>query len=468
MGAGPKVLLISTYELGRQPFGLASPAAWLAEAGAEVACLDLSVQRLDERSVEAADVIALYLPMHTATRIATPLLPRLKRMNPTAHVCAYGIYAPANADYLHSLGVDTILGGEFEAELAAIASGRAADGRANGASAPAGIAKQRFRAPDRSGLPALKHYAYLKMPDDSRRTVGYTEASRGCKHLCRHCPIVPVYDGAFRIVQRDVVLADIRHQAAAGAEHISFGDPDFFNGPGHSLKIVEAMHAEFPDLTYDVVIKIEHLLRHADLLPRLRDTNCLFVTSAVESFEDAVLEALAKRHTRADVAEAVSLCRAAGLQLSPTFVAFTPWTTLPSYGLFLQELARLGFVDSISPIQYGIRLLVPASSRLLELEDIAALVQPFDAESLSHPWSHSDPGVDAFHADVLALVAASEKAGTWRRDVFDSVWRLLHGYMGVPAPPPPEPPVTESASVSMSEPWYCCAEPGPVQLAGHS
>jgi hypothetical protein len=259
------------------------------------------------------------------------------------------------------------------------------------------------------------------MPDGSRRTVGYTEGSRGCKHLCRHCPIVPVYDGEFRIVQREIVLADIRQQVAAGAEHISFGDPDFFNGPGHSLKIVEAMHAEFPDLTYDVVIKIEHLLRHADLLPRLRDTNCLFVTAAVESFEDAVLEALAKRHTRADVAGAVSLCRAAGLQLSPTFVAFTPWTTLPSYALFLQELARLGFVESIPPIQYGIRLLVPASSRLLELPDIAALVQPFEAESLCHLWSHIDPRVDAFHADVLALVEASEKAGASRRGVFDAV-----------------------------------------------
>jgi hypothetical protein len=200
----------------------------------------------------------------------------------------------------------------------------------------------------------------------------------------------------------------------------------------------------------------------------LRDTNCLFVTSAAESFDDTVLEALAKRHTRADVAGAVSLCRAAGLQLSPTFVAFTPWTTLPSYALFLQELARLGFVESIPPIQYGIRLLVPASSRLLELADIAALVQPFEADSLCHPWSHTDPRVDAFHADVLALVEASEKAGASRRDVFEGVWRLLHGYMDVPAPPPPEPPGTTSVCASMSEPWYCCAEPSPVQLAGHS
>jgi hypothetical protein len=41
--------------------------------------------------------------------------------------------------------------------------------------------------------------------------------------------VVPVYNGVFRIVQRDVVLADIRQQVAMGAEHITFGDPDFFN-----------------------------------------------------------------------------------------------------------------------------------------------------------------------------------------------------------------------------------------------
>ena len=45
-----QVVLISTYELGRQPFGLASPAAWLRQAGARVTCLDLSVERLNEEA----------------------------------------------------------------------------------------------------------------------------------------------------------------------------------------------------------------------------------------------------------------------------------------------------------------------------------------------------------------------------------------------------------------------------------
>jgi radical SAM superfamily enzyme YgiQ (UPF0313 family) len=90
-------------------------------------------------------------------------------------------------------------------------------------------------------LPPLEKYAQLVLPGGARRTVGYTEASRGCKHLCRHCPVVPVYQGHFRIVQREVVMEDIRRQVAAGARHITFGDPDFFNGIGHAVELVRAL-----------------------------------------------------------------------------------------------------------------------------------------------------------------------------------------------------------------------------------
>ena len=112
-----RVLLISTYELGRQPFGLASPAAWLRNAGAEVACLDLARQPLDEEALRTADGVAFYLPMHTATRLAIPVIQRTREINPAAHLCAYGLYAPVNAELLRKLGVRTLAGGEFEEAL---------------------------------------------------------------------------------------------------------------------------------------------------------------------------------------------------------------------------------------------------------------------------------------------------------------------------------------------------------------
>jgi hypothetical protein len=127
-GGELKVVLISTYELGHQPFGLASPAAWLGEAGAEVACVDLSravpvevssppIQGAVYGAIRAAEVIAFYLPMHTATRLAVEALPRIRSLNPRAHLCFYGLYAPLNEVYLRRLGAQTILGGEFEEGL---------------------------------------------------------------------------------------------------------------------------------------------------------------------------------------------------------------------------------------------------------------------------------------------------------------------------------------------------------------
>ncbi|MFQ5533188.1 MAG: radical SAM protein, partial [Candidatus Methylomirabilales bacterium] len=327
-----QVVLISTYELGRQPFGLASPAAWLRQAGARVSCLDLAVERLDEEAVRTADLVAFYLPMHTATRIATRVVERVKTLNPNAHLCFYGLYASMNESFLRKLGAETILGGEFEEGLVSLArrlrTSPSTHRRTPQAEPVVSLTKQRFLVPDRSGLGALSSYARLALGDGQSRTVGYTEASRGCKHLCRHCPVVPVYQGQFRIVQQDVVLEDIRRQVAAGGGHITFGDPDFFNGIGHSLALVRALHEEHPHVTYDVTIKIEHLVKYAEHLKTLKETGCLFVTSAVESIDNRVLILLDKGHTREDFIQVVRLCREAGLTLNPTFVAFTPWISV--------------------------------------------------------------------------------------------------------------------------------------------
>jgi radical SAM superfamily enzyme YgiQ (UPF0313 family) len=456
-----QVVLISTYELGRQPFGLASPAAWLRKAGARVTCLDLAVEPLDEEAVRAAQVVAFYLPMHTATRIATRVAERVKALNPDAHLCFYGLYASMNEPLLRRLGADTVLGGEFEAGLGSVIERLRA--------APAGakkvfqiepvvsLAKQQFVVPDRSGLAALSKYAQLEVGDGQSRTVGYTEASRGCKHLCRHCPVVPVYQGQFRIVQQDVVLEDIRRQVAAGAEHITFGDPDFFNGIGHALALVRALRAEHPHLTYDVTIKIEHLLKHAEHLSTLKETGCLFVTSAVESIDDRVLERLNKGHTRDDFLRVVRLCREAGLTLHPTFVAFTPWISIEGYQELLSLLAELDLSDHVAPIQLAIRLLIPAGSKLLELPEVQEIVGPFDETALIYPWRHSDPRVDRLQGDIQALVGAATARGASRREIFAQVWLLAEqapGGLGRPLPLSVQTPARVTIPY-LTEPWYC-------------
>jgi len=461
------VVLISTYELGRQPFGLASPAAWLRRAGAEVTCLDLSCAPggVAEPAVCTADLVAFYVPMHTATRLAIELLPAVRALNPRAHLCCYGLYAAMNEAYLRRLGAQTILSGECEPGLVALVQRLAAervDSQAGWDEQPEqriSLDRLQFLVPDRSGLPPLNRYAKLVLPDGARRTVGYTEASRGCKHRCRHCPIVPVYDGVFRIVQRDVVLEDIRRQVAAGAQHITFGDPDFFNAPAHGLAIVEQAHREFPRLTYDVTIKIEHLLKNAHLLPCLRETGCLFITSAAESVDDAVLARLAKGHTRADLLAAVQLCREAGLALHLTFVPFTPWTTLEGYMELLALLAAHDLVENVAPVQLAIRLLIPAGSRLLELEEVHELVGPFDEAALVYPWRHLDARVDRLAEEIHQRVRVGEKMGLPRARIFARLWQAAAEALAereVPASPLPARVLLSRAAIPfLTEPWYC-------------
>jgi hypothetical protein len=447
-------VLVSTYEMGRQPFGLASASAWLRAEGWSVACLDLAKQRLRDADVAAADLVAFHLPMHTATRLAGPVIARVHHLNPAARLCAFGLYGPLNQQWLQSLGVTDVLGGEFEEDLASVARDVAAARPAVPGGKPGSLPKIHFLVPDRSGLPALSAYATLQRPEGGRRIVGYTEASRGCRHLCRHCPVVPVYNGQFRVVQPEIVLADIAAQVAAGAGHITFGDPDFFNGPTHAMRIVEALHEAHASVSYDVTIKVEHLLRHRDLIPRLSATGCAFVTSAVESVDDGVLGIFDKGHTRADFITAVGVCRDAGVTLAPTFVAFHPWLTLESYCNLLETIEQLDLVEHVAPIQLAIRLLVPDGSRLLTLPEMRQHLGAFDANTLTHRWSHPDPRVDRLQADVMALVGV--RLATDRRLLFEQVRALARDRAGLPPAPADTHPARARATVPyLNEPWYC-------------
>jgi radical SAM superfamily enzyme YgiQ (UPF0313 family) len=456
------IVLISTYELGRQPFGLASPAAWLRKRSHNVVSLDLARQSLNEAAIAEAELIAIYLPMHTATRLAAQLIPHLRKQNPSAHFCCYGLYAPMNVDYLRALGVSTILGGEFEEALVQLAEHLSTNGKlaiVQPVESTTSMARLQFEVPDRSGMPGLEKYAHLIVPGDGYRVVGSTEASRGCKHLCRHCPIVPVYNGVFRIVSRDVVLEDVRRQVAAGAQHITFGDPDFFNGIRHALELVEAFHREFPLVTYDVTIKIEHLLKYEQHLPALRDTGCLFVISAVESVDDMVLGFLDKGHTREDFLHVIKSFRELGMTLHPTFVPFTPWTTVDGYLDLLRVIEHQGVIENVAPIQLGIRLLIPEGSRMLELDDVRGQVGPFDPQSLAYPWKNTDPRMDALSETVQEIAAAAEREKESRPATFERIWKAAHATAKLPVPQINLSGQSQAGIPFLSEPWYCCAEP---------
>ncbi|HWN30929.1 MAG TPA: CUAEP/CCAEP-tail radical SAM protein, partial [Burkholderiales bacterium] len=234
-----------------------------------------------------------------------------------------------------------------------------------------------------------------------------------------------------------------------------------FNGPTHSLKIVRALHEEFPDITYDATIKVQHLIEHADLLPELKKTGCLFITSAVESVDDRVLEYLAKNHSSRDFNRVVALMREAGIAFAPTFVAFTPWMTLDGYIELLRRIADLDLVESVPPVQLSIRLLIPKGSYLLQLPGFSDLIEDFDPVLLGYPWRHRDPRVDRLQSQVQSLVEQSEKLP--RREAFERIRQMAHAALGIRVPALPK-SKNQRPIPRLSEPWYCCAEPTHQQL----
>jgi len=227
--------------------------------------------------------------------------------------------------------------------------------------------------------------------------------------------------------------------------------------------VLAAMYAEFPRLSFDATIKIQHLIDHAELLPALKAAGCLFVTAAVESVDDQVLQHLAKNHTRADFARAVALCREAGIALAPTFVAFTPWISLAGYIDLLQTLLDLGLVEAVPPVQLSIRLLVPQGSHLLDLPGFRASIGDFDATLLGYPWHHNDPRVDALQQEVQSWVMQAEQLKLPRRAVFERVWQMAHQAAGIAAADLTHADFGQPIP-HLSEPWYCCAEPTSQQL----
>jgi radical SAM superfamily enzyme YgiQ (UPF0313 family) len=426
------VLLISCYELGHQPAGISMPMGFLRREGIPAEALDVSVEGFDAAKVAGVKFVGISVPMHTALRLGVSVAEQIRRLNAACHICFYGLYAHLNADYLLDTVADSTIGGEFEAPLVELIKIVLAKEVADQTQAlPEGVSTKthaalpvltrlNFTAPERSAIPKLERYTRLEYKGEERLT-GYIEASRGCLHHCTHCPIPPVYGGRFFAVPRDIVLEDIRKLVDAGAEHLTFGDPDFLNGPTHALRLAQALHETFPHLTFDFTAKVEHLIKHRELFKDFAKFGCLFVVSAVESLSDEVLVRLDKGHTRADVGQAVTILRDAGIVLRPSLVSFTPWTTLDDFIDVLEFVEREDLIDAVDPVQYSIRLLVPPGSVLLEREETTRWLGELNQEAFTYVWSHPDQRMDELQKQVARIV---EQAAQTNAEVIETFYRI--------------------------------------------
>ncbi|GAC1634544.1 MAG: CUAEP/CCAEP-tail radical SAM protein [Ktedonobacteraceae bacterium] len=430
------ILLVSCYELGHQPFHLASLLAILRQAGFQPDAVDTSVETLTDEAIQRARFVGISVPMHTALRLGEQIAQRIRKINPSAHICLYGLYALLNAEYLLRDLIDSAVAGEYETPLLNLVAALDTNTKSNvpgvhtrtHTSGP-WIERTPFLVPDRQSLPSPNRYARLQLGDEMRLT-GYTEATRGCKHTCLHCPLTPIYNGRFFAVPVTTVLADIRSQVAQGVRHITFGDPDFWNGPTHALRVVRAMHQEFPDVTFDATIKVEHLLKHRHHLPEMRELGCVFVVSAVESINDNVLFHLDKGHTSADVIEVFDLMHHIDIPLRPSLLPFSPWETLESYTTLLNFFEEHHLIEHIDPVHLSIRLLIPPGSALLAAQDRHTWLGELDSSAYTYQWSHPDPRMDDLQRHIAQLVEQGESLETDPVETFLRVKGLVNAIQG--------------------------------------
>ena len=111
-------------------------------------------------------------------------------------------------------------------------------------------------------------------------------------------------------------------------------------------------------------------------------------------------------------------------------------------------------VGSIDPVQYGVRLLLPEGSLLLDHPDLAPHVGPWDAERSTYTWSTPDPAVDALQQRI-AEIADSE----------DAPVELYARVRDAAGAAPVDLTRVTTGRPRLTETWFCCAEPTDLQLS---
>jgi len=396
-----QVLLISTYEQGHQPLSIAAPAAALKAAGHQIRAIDLAVESVQSEVLIAqasdADLIAISTPMHTAARLGTRIARTLTGMSDK--IAFYGLAANS----LRDSGLGAAISGDTDLQLVAMANGESPS------TVPLFDRESRL-IPDRSILPSIDQYARYRDASGVSHLSGYVESTRGCAHRCTHCPLTPIYAGRLRLNGAETVLADIDQQVVVGAEHITFGDPDFLNAPDQAMHLLRESAGNHPGLTFDATIKVEHLIEHQQLLPEMAELGVSFIVSAFESVDDQLLEVLDKGHTAADLDTALQLTDHAGIAIRPTWLPFTPWTSAQDYLDLLKFVETRHLVDLTPPVQLGLRLLAPANSPLVEpMRDMGSLVD-YDIDGLTWQWRHKNPRMDDLQSQIASI---AERSGTF-------------------------------------------------------
>lgn len=436
-----KILLLSFYDLGKQPKIISELYSRLKTKYIEVDIVDYSIEDRDIQ-LDQYDAMGIYASMHTASVLAHNYL---KNKILPKKVFTFGLYG----NVLSELNENIYYVEDFESEkLSTYLNIKFNDNFT-----------LKNTVPDRKILPDISKYAHL-VKGNTKLIAGSVETTYGCKHSCTHCPVPIVFNRSFKTYSEEKIISDVSNQIESGAKHISFNDPDFFNGPKYSLKILDTLVNKFPSITYDSTIKVEHILKYEKYFTELSKMNMLFVISAFETTNDFILNILQKNHSSYDIEKATEISLLNNMDIRPTWMPFTPWTEIKDLHNIVSFIEKYQLRETVDPIQLTIKLLIPKKSLILTKPEIRKYIGVYDQESFSYLWSYKNPQVGELQETLFEYILQSYDTdeNTQYKDMvtlieeFSNVKLLsTNGYDYKQTP-------------KLSESWFCCSEPNQIQI----
>jgi len=436
-----KILLLSFYDLGKQPKIISELYKKLDNGSNQIDVVDYSIEEKN-LTLDNYDVLGIYASMHTASVLAEQYLRDRKLPN---KLFVFGLYANvfsemfSNFQSIHSFDSDE-LESLLEVQLNPNYSFK-------------------HSVPDRTILPSITDYSHI-VDGSNNLIAGSVETTYGCKHECTHCPVPIEFKGMFKTFGTEKIITDVTNQVEEGAKHISFNDPDFFNGPKHALKILQLLNEKHPSITYDSTIKVEHILKYPDYFQELKNLNMLFVISAFETTNDHVLNILQKNHSFNDLNKAVELSLENKIDIRPTWMPFSPWTEQNDLISIIKLIENYKLRETVDPIQLTIKLLVPKNSLILKRPEMKEYLLDYDPSSFSYAWKYKFPNIDNIQNELFTYVLQHESENEYTQylglvDILESHTNetLLNSEK-----------YSQRIVPKLSETWFCCAEPNKIQL----
>jgi len=438
----PKDIWFVMGEYLPPPFGIIQLAAYLEKEvkDAEIEVLDCNAQQTDWKGMENKiesfnpDIVASSALATCNTYLVARTLETAKKVNPDILTVAGGQHFTATAqESLEAYPeIDVIVRGEGEQTFTELVKNSAKKSsfpqitgisfRHNGKilhNPPRPLIKNLDDLPY-PGYHFVKHivhkYHFAAM---AGRVAPYTlvESSRGCPHSCTFCSQWKHWQGTWRIKSSKRIADEIEFcYQNYDSRFIWLTDDNFGFGKRASDLADEIKKREIKeDLMWFTQARCDDVVKHKDVLPKMRKAGLRWVLLGVENPKQSTLETFRKKITPEDAEEAVRLLKENDIFAQAMFIIGERKDTAES----IAELRE--FANELDPDFAIFAILTPfPGTELFEEAERNGWIEDFN-------WSHYDMVHAIMPTETLSRKEVQEELYKCYRSFYGSFARRVQG-----------------------------------------